>query len=210
MKKGLNLYAGLGGNRKHWTDCEVTAVELNPEIARFYKDHFPQDTVLVEDAHEYLLRHYKEYDFIWSSVECPTHSKARFWASKGGRYDVEYPDMRLYQEIIFLEHFFEGKYVVENVDPYYTPLIAPTINLERHLFWTNFKVDFREFPKNHIFDGNIKIWQEQFGFDIAGYEFSTRKDKILRNCVHPDLGLHVFNCAMQRETVMPYKEQLLF
>lgn len=205
--KVLNLYSGLGGNRKLWTDCEVTAVENNPEIARFYSDHFPQDRVLIEDAHQYLLDHYKEFDFIWDSVECPTHSKARFWASKGGRYKPEYPDMSLYQEIIFLSHFFEGKYVVENVNPYYEPLIAPTINLERHLFWTNFKVEQKEFLKNHVFDGNIKFWQEQFGLDITGYTF-TRKDKVLRNCVYPELGLHIFNCAMQKET--PAKEFILF
>ena len=33
----LNLYAGVGGNRKLWTGCNVTAVELNPKIANVYK-----------------------------------------------------------------------------------------------------------------------------------------------------------------------------
>ena len=31
--KVLNLYAGIGGNRKLWTNCEVTAVELDQKIA---------------------------------------------------------------------------------------------------------------------------------------------------------------------------------
>jgi len=36
--KVLNLYACLGGNRLKWTDCEVTAVELDPELARMYQE----------------------------------------------------------------------------------------------------------------------------------------------------------------------------
>ena len=30
--KVLNLYAGIGGNRKLWTDVEITAVEYNQKI----------------------------------------------------------------------------------------------------------------------------------------------------------------------------------
>lgn len=80
----LNLYAGLGGNRRLWPDyVEVTAVELNPDVARFYQDHYLQDNVVVGDAHQYLLDHYREFDFIWSSRPCTTHSRARYWSSKG-------------------------------------------------------------------------------------------------------------------------------
>jgi len=69
MIKILNLYAGIGGNRKLWPDqeIEVTAIENNKSIAKIYKDFFPNDTVIVGDAHQYLLEHYKEFDFIWSS-----------------------------------------------------------------------------------------------------------------------------------------------
>ena len=36
--KILNLYAGIGGNRTLWGDKhEVTAVEINAEIAGIYK-----------------------------------------------------------------------------------------------------------------------------------------------------------------------------
>ena len=38
MKKVLNLFAGIGGNRKHWKDVEVTAIEYNEEIANVYKE----------------------------------------------------------------------------------------------------------------------------------------------------------------------------
>jgi DNA (cytosine-5)-methyltransferase 1 len=136
----LDLYAGLGGNRKLWPDGRITAIENNAEIAKFYKDHFPRDRVIVTDAHEYLLKHYFEFDFIWSSIECPSHSRARFWASKGKRYAPVFPDMRLYEEILFLKHYFDGLWVVENVKPYYKPLLEATADIERHLFWANFKI----------------------------------------------------------------------
>ena len=122
--KILNLYACLGGNRYKWdevADIQVTAVELDPEAARLYQERFPNDTVIVADAHQYLLDHYKEFDFIWSSPPCPTHS--RFQTSMKTIRKMEYPDMKLYQEIIFLDNFFEGKYCVENVIPFYEPLI---------------------------------------------------------------------------------------
>ncbi len=45
--KILNLYAGIGGNRAIWgNNHEITAVELDPEIAKAYLDRFPSDTVI--------------------------------------------------------------------------------------------------------------------------------------------------------------------
>lgn len=95
----LNLYSGLGGNRKLWPSSHnVTAVELSGEIASVYAENFPLDTVIVGDAHEYLQAHYKEFDFIWSSPPCQSHSKM----VKATRHDVaRFPDLRLYEEIIF-------------------------------------------------------------------------------------------------------------
>lgn len=206
--KVLNLYAGLGGNRKLWTDVEVTAVELNPEIARFYQDHFPQDTVIITDAHQYLLEHYSEFDFIWSSINCPSHSRARFWASRPNKkMKPVFPDIKLYEEILFLKHYFDGRYVVENVVPFYEPLITPSKIIGRHCFWSNFHINYINVKEADIKEGNVGEWSKLFGIDISGYRFTTRRDKILRNCVNPELGLHILNCALQRETV---KEQSLF
>jgi DNA (cytosine-5)-methyltransferase 1 len=64
VTKVLNLYAGIGGNRKLWDDVDVTAVEWDEDKAEVYRDHFPNDTVVVTDAHEYLKEHYNEFDFI--------------------------------------------------------------------------------------------------------------------------------------------------
>lgn len=81
--KILNLYAGIGGNRKLWGDeHEITAVEFEPYIAEAYNKMFPQDEVVIGDAHQYLLDHYHEFDFIWTSPPCPTHSRMRAYQKK--------------------------------------------------------------------------------------------------------------------------------
>ena len=141
--KILNLYACLGGNRYKWDEVadniEVTAVELDPELAKLYQERFPNDKVIVADAHQYLLDYYKEFDFIWSSPPCPTHSKIRITQKTRDTFIPKFPDMKLYEEIIFLDNHFDGKYCVENVTPYYTPLI-PAKKRGRHLYWTNFNL----------------------------------------------------------------------
>jgi DNA (cytosine-5)-methyltransferase 1 len=123
--KILNLYACLGGNRYKWDDVsdniEVTSVELDSELAKLYQERFPNDKVIVDDAHEYLLNNYKDFDFIWSSPPCPTHSRSRF--ARRESTSPKYPDLKLYEEIIFLNKWFKGKYCIENVIPYYEPLI---------------------------------------------------------------------------------------
>jgi DNA (cytosine-5)-methyltransferase 1 len=192
--KVLNLYACLGGNRALWTDCDVTAVELDPELARMYQERFPNDTVIVGDAHQYLLEHYKEFDFIWSSPPCPSHSQVRQNQFNRDWYKPIYPDMSLYQEIIFLKHHFYGKYVVENVIPYYEPLI-PAQKRGRHLYWANFVL-----PKIYIKDANIGQWQipqlsEYHGIDVFAYNGKQNRRKILRNMVSKEAGLIIFNTA---------------
>ena len=150
--KILNLYAWIWGNRKlRWDENEITAVELDPDIAKIYKDFYPNDEVVVADAHQYLLENYKEFDFVWSSPPCQSHSSFR--QNIGVRYRwvaAVYPDMKLYQEILFLQANFKGKRVVENVKPYYIPLIQPTQILQRHLFRSNFEIPKQEFEKDNI------------------------------------------------------------
>lgn len=193
--KVLNLYAGMGGNRKLWQDVEVTAVENNEEIAAIYKQYFPYDTIIIGDAHEYLLHNFKKYDFVWSSIVCKSHSVARNWATKGGRYEPMYPEMKLYEEIIFLEHFFDGLFVVENVDPYYEPMIRPTVKLGRHLIWSNFRITQVELPDEEIGVFEVSANSSRYGFSVADKKLDTRKDQLLRNLVNPLIGLHILDCA---------------
>ncbi len=194
--KVLNLYAGIGGNRKLWQDVEVTAVEYNEEIAAIYKEYFPGDTVIVGDAHEYLLKHYKEFDFIWSSPPCQTHSKIRAMASARGDYPPLFPDMKLWQEIIFMDWFCrDKKYVVENVIPYYEPLIKPNAELERHYFWSNFKIRNIEPDKVERLHQYIKANDNLYGYDLSKYKLNGKKVQVLRNMVNPDLGLYILEQA---------------
>jgi DNA (cytosine-5)-methyltransferase 1 len=182
--KILNLYACLGGNRYKWdevADIEVTAVEWDSELARLYQERFPNDTVIVADAHQYLLDHYKEYDFIWSSPPCPSHSITNYFLNAKGV--IRYPDMGLWQEIIFLEHFFKGKYCVENVKSYYDPMFNPQV-LGRHYLWCNFKIPYIWQPKNDIGRMNGKD------------QTASKKTKEERNAVNADLGLHVLQTAL--------------
>ena len=134
----LNLYAGIGGNRKLWKNVEVTAVELDENIAAVYQSFFPDDTVIVVDAHEYLLEHYKEFDFIWSSPPCPSHSDIRRCGVVKGQYPAVYPDIKLWEEITLLTHHRKKPWVIENVRPYYKSIIEPSFKLDRHYFWSNF------------------------------------------------------------------------
>lgn len=202
--KILNLYACLGGNRYKWndvkSDIEVTAVELDPECARLYQERFPNDKVIIADAHQYLLDHYKEFDFIWSSPPCPTHSRVRMSQKNRNTFIDKYPDMKLYEEIILLQHNFKGKYVVENVIPYYEPLI-PAKKRGRHLYWTNFNlpnnVGERKLP------GTLTNMLNEVGVlcDFHDYNFRNYKgnqplNKIARNLVDYEVGKTIFETVL--------------
>jgi DNA (cytosine-5)-methyltransferase 1 len=195
MMKILNLYAGIGGNRKLWGDeHEITAVENVQHIADVYSQLYPNDTVVVADAHQYLLEHFQEFDFIWSSPPCPTHSRVSTGLTGWGIY--RYPDMSLYQEILFLKHFYKGKWLVENVVPYYTVLVAPRLELDRHLFWSNFAIPRAYHPrtfKGAVTDATKEALSESY--DIILPDGTLDQRKLLRNAVDPKLGLHIFNAA---------------
>lgn len=188
----LNLYAGIGGNRKLWGDeHQITAVEYDHEIAKAYKDFFPNDTVIVDDAHEYLRKHYQEFDFIWSSPPCQTHSSFRHNICVRFRgTEPKYPDMTLYEEIIFLKHHAKCRWVVENVKPYYEPLISPVTILQRHLFWGNFEIPSKEFKTDNLREIQIPQLQKIYGFDLFPYKLKNKR-QVLRNCVTPEVGLHI-------------------
>jgi len=199
----LNLYACLGGNRYKWDEVadnlDVVAVELDKDLAEMYQERFPNDTVIVADAHEYLLNHFKEFDFIWSSPPCPTHSKVRISQKNREEFDFKFPDMKLYEEVIFLDNFFGGKWCVENVIPYYEPLIQAQ-KRGRHLYWTNFRLpnslNERKQPKDFIMTGS-KPNENFHEIDLTNYKGEQRKDKIARNLVDYEAGRTILETAME-------------
>jgi len=201
--KILNLYACLGGNRAKWNEVadnlEITAVEWDQELAKLYQERFPNDKVIVADAHQYLLNHYKEFDFIWSSPPCPSHSRVRISQKNTAAFVPVYPDMNLYEEIIFLDNYFTGKYCVENVIPFYEPLISAQ-KRGRHLYWTNFilpgNLGEREITKNMIERGNVKELSEFHDFDFTKYKGGQRTNKIARNLVDYEAGKTILEIAL--------------
>jgi DNA (cytosine-5)-methyltransferase 1 len=210
--KILNLYAGIGGNRKLWNNpnFEITAVEYDQETANVYKNYFSKDIIIVDDAHEYLLKNYMNYDFIWSSPPCPSHSNIRRCGVHSGQYEAIYPNMQLYEEIIFLKNFakHKTKYVIENVKPYYDPLIYPTKKLHRHLYWSNFPIgNFT--VTNERKHSNIIGNEEVYGFNIKNTNISDKR-KALRNMVDPELGLYILNCAIGIQQKQNIKQISIF
>lgn len=206
--KILNLYAGIGGNRKLWGDDHaVTAVEYDPQIAEVYKHFFPNDTVIVGDAHEYLLKHFQEFDFIWSSPPCQSHSVCNHFLKGQGIF--RFPDMKLYEEILFLKHFYKGDWVVENVKGYYKPLVEPQ-TVGRHYFWSNKLIPEKKFDyvqigtmnrkasidsqrKAIIREAQVPELTDLHQINLTGIKLKNKR-QVLRNCVYPELGNYVFNC----------------
>lgn len=194
--KILNLYAGIGGNRKLWGDKhDITAVEFDPNIAWIYKQNFPNDKVIVADAHEYLKDHFEEFDFIWSSPPCPSHSVVRKLTShiakdKHGYNPPLFPDIKLYEEILFLLGYFRGGWVVENVKSWYNPLIKPQ-EIAMHYFWSNFDIPPLKIKSRGHYS-NISNLEKSKGFDLSKFK-GLDKRKLLRNCVEPETGLHILN-----------------
>ncbi len=208
--KILNLYACLGGNRYKWdevlqeagiTDYEIVAVELDAELVRMYQERFPNDIVIIADAHQYLLDHYKEFDFVWTSPPCPSHSRARYWSSSNYETTTEpvYPDMKLYEEIVFLQHYYRtGKYVVENVIPYYEPLIEPK-KRGRHLYWTNFNLPTNLNDRRlQVGAGSdeLKRMCKFHEINIENYKGEQSLTKIARNLVDFEAGKTILATAL--------------
>ena len=179
----LNLYSGIGGNRQLWNypNLRITAVEYNKNIASIYKDLYPDDNVIVGDAIKYLLENYKDFDFIWASPPCPSHSRMNYNMNK--HKIPQYIDMSLYQIIIFLKYYYKGIYCVENVKSYYPPLIKPQ-ELGRHYYWANFSLPVikNKRESSFIMNGRIKDKEKKRNVDLSKYKGIDKK-KILNNCV---------------------------
>jgi len=194
--KVLNLYCCVGGNRSELPsdEIEVTAVELDPVIADIYKERFPNDKVIIGDAHKYLLEHFEEFDFIWSSPPCPTHSRVRKMNPKQNK--PIFPDLKLYEEILLLKGYFKGKWIVENVISWYDPLIKPYIYKE-HYYWSNFIITGKN-NSNRCHNGTVEQLQKIKGIDLSKYK-GIDKIKTLRNMVEPAAGLELFNMAFKEK-----------
>ena len=190
--KILNLYSGLGGNRKLWTGHNITSIEHNNDLARQYSEFYPEDNMIIGDAKSFLLKHYSKFDFIWASPPCQSHSITSCAQSP------TYIDLTLYQIVIFLRAHYKGKWIVENVNPYYTPIINHSFKIGRNIFFSNFTVSnmTHKIPDRFIHCSTEEL-KEYLGIH---YKKNIYTDKshcpkiVLRNCVHPDIGQHILQC----------------
>lgn len=211
--KILNLYAGLGGNRFLWDNVEVTAIEHDPVIAALYSKRFPKDLVLEEEvfqtlrAKEFSL----DFDLIWASPPCQSHSQMmKFPQSKTLR--IPFPKLtEIYGLLIWLERYYTGAFVIENVQPYYKLLIPPTIRLGRHYFWSNFPIPKKQFGNPGKGHGKLRgiirtnthelIKQNQLEDIEKELLGIPRRDRLMRNCVDPRIGQHILSALRQNPSL---------
>jgi len=195
--KILNLFAGIGGNRTLWGDeHEITAVENNEEIANIYQKRFPNDLLYLTDAYDYCLEHHQEYNFVWASPPCQTHSCVNHFLNAQGL--KRYPDMGLWKLIIYLRQFHKGFWIVENVKPYYD-FIKSNFTVDRHHFWSNLNIQSKGKRYNDISICNAKLktrrtekehikqMQEYHGI----YDVNDRF--MLSSCVKPEIGKYILD-----------------
>ena len=106
--------------------------------------------------------------------------------------------MKLYQEILLLEHFFKGKYCVESVIPFYEPLI-PAKKRGRHLYWTNFNLPSDLNGRNafNFIHSKVSDLSEFHDYDFKKYKGLQRVDKIARNLVDYEAGRTILETALE-------------
>ena len=194
----LDLYAGLGGSdkgirsvlEKKGIDYEYVAIEIDPKVAEAHRKNNPGSRVIVADALSWLPE-VKNFDFVWASPPCKTHSKWNMvWASRREKHPK--PDPTLW----FLIREFRSlgiNFVVENVDPYYKDPCKPTIKIGRHQFWTSFpikKFDFisREKPFPEM---TIRDWLQYHQLETVEGKAQDKR-QALRNCTHYSIAAGIF------------------
>lgn len=195
----LNLYAGIGGNRAQWGDeHEVTAVEYDPAIAAAYAQLWPNDRLLVTDAHQYLIEHHDEFDFVWSSPPCQSHTRMQNLLVGGKGHAPKYVDPTLFQQIIFMQHWSPTPYVIENVIPYYSGTLPGAQEIgDRHLYWASF--DIPPLPAVKVEENlraiQIPELQKLRGINLDGIKLKNKR-QVLRNCVSPAVGKHILDAFL--------------
>jgi len=116
---------------------------------------------------------------------------------------------------IWLDWNFQGKYVIENVQPYYKTPIEPTARIDRHVFWSNFKIRprrFREKRKGHgslenshiMRDNKEKLITIAMLDDVKEHVLCLTKRlglQIIRNCVDPRIGEYILEELSENKLV---------
>jgi DNA (cytosine-5)-methyltransferase 1 len=108
--------------------------------------------------------------------------------------------MKLYEEIIFMQHHSldNQKWVVENVNGYYEPLIKAE-KRGRHLFWANFKlpvIDKKDTTGIMNWESKYEPLKEHHAITNFDYKGEQNRLKILRNLVDYEVGKTILETAL--------------
>ena len=200
----LNLYAGIGGNRAQWGESfDIVAVEKDPAIAAAYAQLWPNDTVIVADAHGYLIDHHAAFDFVWSSPPCQTHTRMQMMRVKGYGEPIKYPSGVLFEEIVFMANWSRTPYVIENVIPYYPQWIPGAQKIARHLYWSSFPIpEYDDHRTENLRTIQIPELQRMHGIDLTGIRVPNKR-QVLRNCVSPRGGRHILDAMIAAHSEDP-------
>lgn len=120
--------------------------------------------------------------------------------------------MKLYSLIIFLDIWFKGNWVVENVRSYYNPLIKPTAIIDHHFIWSNISLRNKKYSRpGNLKDLNTEIlcgllhidYEFIKSFTIKNWGNHDSKRQILRNCVLPEVGKYILD-SIKTITLMDF------
>lgn len=203
--KILNLYAGIGGNRKLWSEHSVLAVEIDPIIAKCYQDNFPGDELVIEDAIQFVEENdLSRFDVIWASPPCLTHSQ---WNMVNGPKIPRVTD--IYGLILFFNHTRRDPWVIENVNPWYKTLIPMNFQVGRHYFWSNYPMPSKRFGPSKINYRSFRQLSKEYDLDVKRIEKLTqlRRRQIVRNCVHPEIGKYILENLTGENRLLEYFAQ---
>ncbi len=206
MKEGkikiLDLFCGIGGVAKGFQrylleqgmSFEYYAVDVDPKVLRAHKKFNPLSNTILRDAYSFTDDELLEFDFIWASPPCETHSRLNFY-NWGNPKKYKEPDMRFY-ELIEMLYRLNIPFVVENVEPYYKPPIKPSVKVYRHVLWTNLSIrPFRvDLPNFSDVKDDVKSLTKYHGVprDVVNTLGTARKARsALRDMVNPIVSYNI-------------------
>ena len=108
---------------------------------------------------------------------------------------------------------FKGGFVIENVIPYYTPLI-PAQKRHRHLYWTNFKLPSklsdRKAPQIGAGDNEVSKWCKFHDYNFRQYKGEQPVQKMARNLVDYEAGRTILETYLGIKRSKDIKQTELF
>ncbi|MCE7740456.1 MAG: DNA cytosine methyltransferase [Candidatus Heimdallarchaeota archaeon] len=206
MFKVLDLFAGVGGTAKGIQTFlqeknipfQYVAVENDPETIKAHLKLNPDSEIEFRDAY---LTSIKDYDFIWASPPCTSHSQLNMYMNR------KQPDMRLWSLITRLQQQ-QIPFIVENVEPYYREPIPHTLELGRHRFWSNKPIipfEVPKMPKDWGWMG-IPDWEKFHEINTRVTKFikdPLKRRQLLRNIVHWTISYRIIE-----QILFPKQKQL--